>query len=202
MTATLTIINAMLGSVGEAPVTSIGSGHPSVLSAKPVLDSANEDLQARSWWFNTEKNFPLSPDPATGEIVLPGQTTKVDVLGNNNYVQRGSRLYDNVNHTYNIGQEIKVDIVLQLDIEDLPLQAQNYLKHKAVFDFYTNDDFDKQKADKLEIKAIKAWSDLNQAQRKASRTNRLNSPTIQTVLSGILTRGSNTNPIYPGGRPQ
>jgi hypothetical protein len=57
---TLSIVNEMLGLLGELPINDLDAFHPVVPRALAALSTANATIQAKPWWFNTE--FPtLAP---------------------------------------------------------------------------------------------------------------------------------------------
>ena len=200
MLTTKDIINAMLVANGETPVTSPDSQHPSVLSALEVLNRINTEFQAQAWWFNTDYALELSPNEATGEVIVPSNTLMVELTSSLPYVWRGSKLYDPVKHTYNIGSKVTVNLVTKLDIEELPTVAALYVQAKAVQTHYIGDDGDMDKASKYEAETLKAWAMVQKDERRITKQNATNSPTAFAILSRIQLGGSSYNPNYPGGR--
>lgn len=199
MTTRLDVLNHMLSVVGEAPVSSASSNHPTALSAVVTLDRVNLELQSRGWWFNTDINLTLSPNEL-GQIILPTDTLYVDSIDTRSkLVQRGNKLYDTLNHTFAIDQDVIVDTVVKLPIADLPESAAAYVKHKAAYDFYVNDDGDETKAARLEKEVDKAWAKLQQDELKASDVNARNRP-ITALLRLRMQQGSTRDrPDLPGG---
>lgn len=208
METKLDLVNHLLQVVGERRVTSLETGHPSVVQAIQALDSWNKEFQGKGWWFNKNRDVKLLPTN-TGEILVPSSALEIQVTKyvNDNlspynkvrYSRRGSRMYDTWLNTYTISQPIWVDIVILLDIEDLPQVAASYLKHLAAQNYYVDDDGDLNKASKLEERTMLAWHALKAAQLRIESTNALDSPTAQQLLYRI---GQSTthNPVFPGGR--
>lgn len=137
-------VNIMLASIGEQPVNSLNSGLVDAEMAETILDAQTREVQGVGWHFNTDFNKKHTPDSTTGEIALPSDTLNVDAVGQSKYtrlVQRGLRLYDPINHTYNIGDkysEVYLDLVVELEFnnnndnrDSLPNYARRYVTVKA-----------------------------------------------------------------------
>lgn len=201
-TTRLDIINSMLAANGIDPVDSPDSDHPDALSALPVMNRCNRNLQTKRWWFNQEYNLTLLPS-LTGEILLPSNCLKVDPIdGTSWFVKRGQKLYDPQKHTFAIGASVIVNMTVLLDIEDLPDTAGQYLQAYATHVFYTNEDGDDNKtAGYLRERNI-ALAALNKEHLAALNLNATNRPSVVGILGGIRPFGGTgyRNPIYPGGR--
>lgn len=159
MTTRLEIINAMLGVNGESPVSDADSTDPAAIQASNVLSRVDRKVQSRGWWFNKE-DMTLSPN-LTGEVILPQNTLSADPTDTKSqYVKRGTRLYDRENNTYNINKDVKCTVVLQLDIDDLPETAAQYISDKAVKEHYRNDDGDIPKVKELKEDEAESYAYL------------------------------------------
>lgn len=201
MTSKLDIINHLLGVVGELPVTSEDSNHPTVLSAVVQIDRVSKELQQRGWWFNTEYNLPLSPNES-GHIVLPSNTLSVEALGNHKHlVRRGGKLYDPIKHTYNIGTAVNADVILLLTIAELPETAAAFITHQTSYDFYVNDDGDETKSNRLEKNITTAWAKFRQEEFRVTGVNAKDRPAFIHLKHRMNQQGNQYNPRYPGGTP-
>lgn len=132
-TTRLEAINQILAAIGESPVNSLESGYLEAVVAENILSEVSREIQSRGWNFNTEQNK-LFAKTISGEIVLPTNILRVDATNladSRDLVQRGSRMYDRVNHTYTIGEDVYLDVVVQLDWEDLPEPAKRHITDKA-----------------------------------------------------------------------
>lgn len=199
MTTRLDVLNHMLNVVGEAPVSSASSNHPTALSAVVTLERVDLEMQSRGWWFNTEYNLNLSPNESD-HIIIPQGTLYIDSIDpHSKLIQRGTRLYDPLNHTYAIAHDVVVDCVLQLPISDLPESAAAYLKHKAAYDFYVNDDGDETKASRLEKEVDRAWQKLQQDELKAADVNARNRPITALLRLRMQQGNTRDRPDLPGG---
>lgn len=130
-TTKLRALNTLLANIGAAPVNSVDTPSADVALALATLDEASISVQNYGWHFNTEDDYPMTPD-SDGFIYLPDNVILVDVESGNNpddldVVVRGSRLYDRANHTYVFAKALKARIVRALDWDDLPQAARTYI---------------------------------------------------------------------------
>ena len=128
-------VNELLAIIGEAPISSLeGSLTADVATAKATLERVSREVQSAGWHFNTEVDYPLAPD-VNGEITLPSNAVRVDIDPTRHpgleLVQRGTRLYDRVNHTYAINQTIYANLVVLLPFEELVEAARMYITIRA-----------------------------------------------------------------------
>lgn len=171
----LEIVNAMLWINSEARVSTLSSTNPSVQDAKAVLNTVNTSVQKRGWWFNTEVIDLVST--LDNEIIIPSNTLSIDPMDTRkNYTQRGTRLYDLTNNTYKISETVKVRLVILLDINELPLVVLDYIRHKAVFEYYMGNDGDPNKTQALFSLVKEAWALLQSEDLKNKDVNIYNSP--------------------------
>jgi hypothetical protein len=139
LTTKLEAVNTMISVIGEAPVNSLGVGTGfipvSVSQAESVLDETTKAVQSEGWHFNTEHEYPLTPDAVTKRIKLPGNTLSVDldpqIYTDSDPVQRGRKLYDRKNHTDKWSKEVKASIIFELDFDELPEQFRHYITVKS-----------------------------------------------------------------------
>lgn len=205
MLTKLQIINAMLQAVGDDPITDPESMYPSAISARTKLDEKDIEMQARGWWFNKDYDLTLVPS-VDGEVRLPDTTLAIDLPNDlsTRYVQRGTRIYDKVGHTFKISESLRMNILQRLPLDQLPTLALVYLKAKAVHSFYVDDDGDADKSGNYLRDVNIAWTDLERENLKQKRLNANMRPSVIGISIGIrpsaLTVGYN-NPMYPGGKP-
>lgn len=129
-TSELEAVNTLLSTVGESPISQLETtGLADVSVARNFLDVTSRAVQARGWHFNTERDYPLTPN-VDNEIVLPANTMSVSpssLSAYRNLTQRGSRLYDITNRTYTITDKVYVNLVLLLPFTELPEAARWYI---------------------------------------------------------------------------
>lgn len=139
LTSKLDAVNMALEAVWESPVSSLeGAGTGSAPAmARRKLDETNLNVQSRGWAFNTEYGLTLTPD-VNGSINVPSNTLTVDTIDEDasvDVVQRGTRLYNRGDHTYQFTKAVKVMLVTALDFEELPQVARQYIALMAARSF-------------------------------------------------------------------
>lgn len=184
----LEIINSMLAQVGESPVTSAESLHPSVVSAKNVLKNVNTAEQGRGWYFNTERNRVLLPN-TTGEVLVPPGTLLIDSEDpDDKLVQRGRVLYDNKNFTTIINRPVKVRRIVRVDYEDLPPTAAEYIRAQAVYKFFVEEDGEGNKYAALLSDVQNAYARLNAEHIRVVGSNALSAPRVREAMYPFVNR--------------
>jgi len=135
-TTTLGAVNSMLSTIGEAPVNNLNSGLTDAETAETILNEVSRSIQAQGWNFNTEPSLTIQAD-TNGEVVLPQEVIRADLSNvkhrssQNEYVQRGNKIYDKRQHTYNIGKPLTLDVVVLLEYEQMPEVARRYVSVQA-----------------------------------------------------------------------
>lgn len=135
----LDAVNAMLGVIGESPVSQLdGIAMIDVSIARQILHETSREVQTTGYNFNTEYNYPL-PNDSNGFIPIPTNTLWLDItntFSSYDLVQRGGYFYDRANHTKVITIDsalapLKADIFFFLAFSDIPQYARNYITIKA-----------------------------------------------------------------------
>lgn len=133
-TSELEAVNECLENIGQSPVSTIaGDLGVDAQMALNFVRKVNRELQSMGWYWNTDKDLPLTPNGA-GNILLPSNTLSVDSSGedaNRDVVQRGQRLYDRENFSYVFTNPIKVELTVGLTFEELPEAARRYIALRA-----------------------------------------------------------------------
>jgi hypothetical protein len=132
-TTKLDAVNTMLSAIGEAPVSSLSSGLIEAEIAETILNTVDREVQSMGWHFNTELNKSFAQD-TNGQIILPADILQADatlVANSPDLVQRGLKMYDRKNHTFNIGVNVALDVVVQLEFTDVPEVAKRYMVLRA-----------------------------------------------------------------------
>lgn len=171
MTTRLEMMNSLLAVNGETPVSSESSTNPAAVQASNTISRVDKKIQLKGWWCNTEV-MTLLFAVSTGHVVLPANTLAVfpvDVSAP--YVKRGSKLYDTKNNTFNIAADVKVRIVTQLDVSDLPESLAAYIENVAVRDHFIDDDGDVAKARSLDLRSQDAFIYLQRENLAQSNVN-------------------------------
>lgn len=137
MTSELDAVNIMLGTIGESPINSLdaATGVVDAVTARAILSEVSVQVQEEGWHFNTEYEFVLTPSLDTKEIYVPANTIEVDASAyDRNDIDvaiRGNRLYDRKNKTFQFQQDIKADLTILLEFNELPQAARHYITVRA-----------------------------------------------------------------------
>ena len=131
----LAAVNQILGAVGQAPVTTLDQTNPDVAIAYDTLIEVNREVQAEGWSFNTETEYPFSPD-TNGDILVPSNILLIDlaqISENIGYevVLRNGKLYNKIDHTFTWESQVKCDVVWLFEFSDLPTPFRDYVTARA-----------------------------------------------------------------------
>ena len=77
----LSAVNSILGSIGQAPITSLtGTAlqNPEISFIKNLLDEVNKDVQSIGWNFNSAYKVKQSPD-TNGNYIVPANAILYDI---------------------------------------------------------------------------------------------------------------------------
>ena len=139
MLSRIDLINAMIVSTGARPLTAEQSRHPLYMKAEQLLSRVRASVQSVGLWFNTECRE-IAPQ-SDGEIIVPQGCIKADPADRHyNLTLRGRRMYDLAKGTFEIGETVRLRMIFELSLEEMPLAAQEYIRAKAVYEFYLNED--------------------------------------------------------------
>jgi hypothetical protein len=151
----LSAVNAILGAIGQSPVTSLGntssttttSGgttvttnsyeNPEVAFVYNLLKESNIDVQNEGWVFNREYHVTFTPNATTKHITIPDNILRIDVKNGwsdkrSDVVKRNGRLYDKVTHSDEFtAATVDCDVVYLFKFEDLPSVFKRYITAKA-----------------------------------------------------------------------
>jgi hypothetical protein len=199
ITAKLNAINSCLAGVGLSPVSSEDDPDLDAAQAEQTIDRISKEIQQRGWFFNKEYNWNIAPDSNTGQIVAPAKTLSLVTEGASRDLQlslREGRLYDMVNHTFDLSDlanyevggvlTIQLAFIIELDFNDLPPVAQTAITYTARRQFAQDLEVDErrwkfQKQDEVDA--------MNLLQREEMRNRKHNylrdNAAMQTFMSRV-----------------
>jgi len=163
----LEAVNIILSSVGEDPVSALGSDTSG--RAEATLDEVSREIQEHGWHFNTEDDYEFTPDE-DGHIDLPNNVASFDLDSNYplDLVMRGQRLYDRSGHTSVFTQALSGTVTWLLSWSELPPTAKRYFTMEAAHRYqkrwfgsetlagFTEDDLRKARATFKRTEALQA----------------------------------------------
>lgn len=143
----LNVVNACLGSIGELPVVELTDDHPLIAAARSRLADALVQESHIKWWFNTDwETLRVANDHF---IYTPADAVSVYPYRRPDLIQRGRRLWDRVNSTYEMQGPVLAIVVRNLPLEDLPPQVALLVKYATVQLF--QQDYDADEAKKADV---------------------------------------------------
>lgn len=134
-TTKLDAINQMLSSIGEAPAVSLTTDNPEITIAESTLDEISRAVQAEGWNFNTEYEYPFTPD-GNGLISIPSNVlsisdNKIKSLGKYLTTIRNGKLYDKLAHSFVFSGTVYCDVIWAFEFTDLPQAFKDYITTRA-----------------------------------------------------------------------
>ena len=137
----LSAVNAVLGAIGQSPVTELVFDNPEISFIYNLLRDANIDVQNEGWHFNVERHVKYTPSDVGGiqKIAIGNDVLKMDVTDgwtkkHYDVVKRNGYLYDKYDHTDDwseLSDGIDLDIVRLFQFEDLPSVFQRYITYRT-----------------------------------------------------------------------
>lgn len=127
----LEAVNIIIGTIGLSPVSTLVSPGSDVASAMSILDECTRNTLIEGWEWNTEDDYPLSPN-ASNEITWPVNAATVRKSRENSadaarYVKRSGKVYDKDARSFTFDEVLKVYLVLYIEWEDIPQAARYYI---------------------------------------------------------------------------
>ena len=74
----LSAVNAILGSIGQSPVSLLDYANPEISFIYNLLKESNIDIQNEGWSFNREDHIVKTPD-TDGYISIPSNVLRMDI---------------------------------------------------------------------------------------------------------------------------
>ena len=132
-TSKLQAVNQILSNIGQAPATTLETTNPQVSLATDLLDQVSIDVQSEGWVFNSEQEYPFTPDIVSKEILIPDNVLRIDLPWGTeaSVVIRSGKLYDRVKHSYKWDKQQQLNVTWLFDFTDLPEAAKQYVTIRA-----------------------------------------------------------------------
>jgi hypothetical protein len=187
----LDAVNELLMSIGQSPVNTLNvTGIKDVSLAKLRLSAVTRRVLTRGWNFNTDTDYPLTPD-ADGHILIPSGALRVDPSSKGDdftfrrNADKGLCLYDKGERTFVFTEAVDCTVVWGFAFEDLPETARCYIATAAGRRFQATV-IGSAILDRFEEEDVaSAWFLLERDERASRDTNLFRS---NTRLSSLLSR--------------
>ena len=138
----LSAVNAILGAIGQSPISTLDYDNPEIAFIYNLLTEANLDVQFEGWHFNKENHIKLTGKDSDNKFVISSSYIRID--GDDgwdrtrDFARRKDsdnvwKLYDKVNHTFEYPDDdyFFVNVVQLHKFEDVPAPFQRYIIYKA-----------------------------------------------------------------------
>lgn len=180
----LDAVNIMLGTIGEAPVSSLSdTGLTDVAIAKTILAEQNRAFQAMGWDFNTDLDYQLALD-LDSKCPIPSNAMRIDTTHGEFYVERAGFFWDRQNNTFVLTDAPYCDIVRYFAFEDMPESARYYVTVVAARIFQKRMLGD----DSLEVftekEESKARANFEDSEQSSADRNMLKDPATHDMVYG------------------
>ena len=137
----LSAVNAILGSIGQSPISGLDFANPEISFIYNLLKESNQDVQNEGWTFNIEYHIKETVG-ADNKIIIESDVIRIDNEDSwdktRDFVRKKDadgiwKLYDRVNHTMEFPDDeyFYVNKVRLLNFEDIPTPFQRYIIYKA-----------------------------------------------------------------------
>ena len=138
----LSAVNAILGSIGQSPISGLDFANPEISFIYNLLKESNQDVQNEGWTFNIEYHIKETVGP-DNKIIIESDVIRIDNEDawdrTRDFVRRKDssdgiwKLYDRVNHTFEYPDDeyFYFNVVRILKFEDIPSAFQRYIIYKA-----------------------------------------------------------------------
>jgi len=183
MLTKLDAVNAMLASIGEAPVATLASPSADTATAETKLDEVRADVLASGWASNTDDDWTLTRT-ADGHILVPQDAITVDTVGTDRVVNivirtdpiDGMRkLWDRGANTFVFERDLKVRIVRDFPFDQLDHVLRRYIAADAAVQFQANTLGSNAVDKRLRSRRDDAWAALQDAEAEQEDLNVLTS---------------------------
>ena len=132
----LDCVNAMLSGIGEAPINSLETELTAdVALARRILVEVSREIQLEGWQWNTEDDYPLTPD-SSGRIRLHPSIIRVHFRepSDRELIVRGRLVYDRGRRSFDFPPDaaLRCTVTVLLPLEDMPEAARRYATVRAM----------------------------------------------------------------------
>jgi|TARA_Y100000310_G_scaffold244821_1_gene249713 hypothetical protein len=186
-TTRLEAVNVMLSQQGEEPYSSLsGQVTAEVKIAEMILDEISREVLAMGWKFNTEYDWPLSPN-SDDNIILPTDAINLRFPRHekSQYTTRDGKVYDRTNRTFTITSTLKVDLTWLLEFTQLPEVARKYITIRAGREFAARYLASESVHTFTEQSLFEALTNLQDQEGEQQDANILDNPDIHTTVLGM-----------------
>ena len=74
----LSAVNAILGSIGQSPISGIDFTNPEISFIYNILKEVNQDVQNEGWQFNIEYHIKENVNSSDNKIIIESDVIRID----------------------------------------------------------------------------------------------------------------------------
>ena len=175
MLARFDVINDMIVSTGARALLAGNDRHPMYMKADQLLTRVTASVLSLGLWFNTE--IRTIQNQAGGGILIPQDCFKADPLDRNyKLTPRQNRMYDLNTGSWYEGDSLTLRMYFNIDFEDIEFVAKDYIRARAVYEFYLGENGADPKLSNYRNERDQAWVLLWRDNIRNRRTNVLDNP--------------------------
>lgn len=178
----LQAVNSVRRALGVSQTSLLDDGDEDTILARAYCDAAKAAVLGSGWYFN-EYTAPLAAN-SEGLVTIPADVLTA-IPTDRTYRQRGSKLFDTVNLTFNIGQAVETRLIYNYAWDELPHSAANACSAFARYQAFSEMDRDEKTTAKLKAEYDMARSLLMTEHITAVEANSFNSPRISQFLGRV-----------------
>lgn len=185
----LKAVNNLLKMIGTRKVTSVDIQHPDVIDAVDALEDWKEKLLKRGWWFNRMASVTMTPN-SQGFIVFATNVIRYEYSNPRQkqvyplLAKRDNRLLNVEQNTFTFTQSLVLDLYIDLDWNDLPDAAQQYIVYRAGADLVRDKIEDTVKVNDLKGDAQEQMNELDAEELRTAQYNMFDNPATARVRAG------------------
>tara|TARA_B100000287_G_scaffold330385_1_gene315060 strand:+ start:161 stop:799 length:639 start_codon:yes stop_codon:yes gene_type:complete len=138
----LSAVNAILGSIGQAPISTLDYDNPEVGFIYNIFKETHQDVLNEGWVFNREKHIKYTNKGSDNKFIIDSDVIQIDRSDSwdktRHLVRRRDsddiwKIYDKVNHTFEFPDDdyFHVNVIRHYKYEDIPAPFQRYIIYKA-----------------------------------------------------------------------
>jgi len=205
MSDKLDAMNVCLAGIGMAPVSDEDHSDLDAAQAKRTIERISKEIQQRGWFFNKEFNWNVVPDSNTGHIVAPTNALSLITSGESRNIRlalRDGRLYDMVNHTFDLSDLanysvggvlcLQLAFIMLIDFNDLPPIAQTAITYVARRQFAQDLEIDEKR---WKFQRQDEQDAMNLLQREESRNRKHNYLRDNATAQNFIFRAGGPNSL-------
>lgn len=175
-------VNSILSSIGDAPVSSIEDPRNiNVVNAIKTLKEVSREEQARGWEFNTVPSYTLNSDINEKRIKWSSSYLSVVPTTGDRLIQREGYAFNFSKQTFTFNSDIKAEVVLELEVDELPEAFRSYVIAKCCFKFQTEFLGDPQLAQLHKLKVDETWANFMRYDLEMGGYSIMSNPKIMEI---------------------